>query len=286
MKPITFPSRGVSIDGWEQGQGHRVMATHGWLDNANTWLPVAQRTQSNLLWRSIDFPGHGRSGHGPKGETYHFVDYVEVLLDAADQWGWDRFSLVGHSMGGSIAMMFAAAFPERVDALVLSDSFGPLTGDADDVATQLRRGLLSRRKSSGIVPRHYPAREDLAERIRRGSLGLTEDAIALLLERTAVQTEDGWAFSYDPRVRDVSTYRFLDAHVDGLMRALACPTLMIRASHGGIMRHGALAAHFDKVRDLRIEDVEGNHHVHLNDPDSVAPLIEAFLLGGTSRSER
>lgn len=278
MKPITFRSRGVAVSGWELGVGKRVFATHGWLDNANSWAPVAERSHNGIQWRSFDFPGHGRSGHAAKGETYHFVDYVEVILDAAEHFGWDRFSLVGHSMGGSIAMMFAAAFPERVEKLVLSDSFGPLTGDPADVATQLRSGMISRRKSRDITPRFYPSRLELVERMKRGSLGLTDDAITQLLERTAVESEEGWSFSYDPRARDVSAYRFAPEHVDALMRAIVCPTLMIRATAGGIMRYGVLESRFDHIRDLTVVDVAGNHHVHLNEPDKIAPIITSFLL--------
>src|SRR5690625_7721876 len=74
MVPFSCTARGVKVSGWRTGgEGPRVLSTHGWLDNANTWKPVASAL-SSMDWASFDFPGHGRSGHVARGETYHFVE--------------------------------------------------------------------------------------------------------------------------------------------------------------------------------------------------------------------
>lgn len=286
MRSFSFQSRGVQVEGWRDGEGLRVLATHGWLDNANTWKPVASQT-TGIEWCSIDFPGHGRSAHIPSGETYHFVDNVEVVLDAADALGWDRFSLVGHSMGGSMAMMFAAAFPERVEALVLSDSFGPLTGPESEVAQQLRMALISRRRSRGAQTRFYPEKKDLKARMLKGNPGLSDAAADTLLERSArFVPNEGWAFSYDRRCRDVSPYRYTPAHVTALMGALACPTLLIRATEGGVLRYGSIEEHLNVIADLTLVEVPGNHHVHLNEAEKIAPIIEEYLQSLSTRTAR
>lgn len=279
MTPFSFQSRGTTVEAWRFGEGRRVLAAHGWLDNANTWKPIAEASQG-IEWVSIDFPGHGRSGHAPPGETYHFVDNVEVLLDAADALGWKKFSLVGHSMGGSMALMFAAAFPERVQSLVLSDSFGPLTGEESEAAQQLRLAILSRRRGRSAEPHYYPERNELSARMLKGNPALNLKAAETLLERSAVFVRDqGWGFSYDRRARDVSPYRFTAAQVDAFLANVECPTLMLRAKDGGIMRSGSLEDRLDLVKDLKVVDVAGNHHVHLMRPSVIGPLIEAFLKG-------
>lgn len=283
MTPFRFQSRGTTVEAWRFGKGKRVLALHGWLDNANTWKPVAEAS-TKLEWCSLDFPGHGRSGHAAPGETYHFVDNVEVVLDAADALGWERFSLVGHSMGGSIAMLFASSFPERVERLVLSDSFGPLTGPESEAAQQLRMAILSRRRSRNSQTRYYPSRNELTERMLKGNPGLNEAAAEILLERSAVFVENkGWRFSYDRRARDISPYRFTPAHVSAFMGDLNCPTLMLRATEGGITRYGSLEERLDEVQQLEVVDVEGNHHVHLLRPEVVGPLVEAFLEGDAAK---
>lgn len=279
MQSFSFQSRGNTVEAWRCGEGRRILATHGWLDNANSWKPIAEAS-TGFEWCSLDFLGHGRSAHVAEGETYHFVDYVEVLLDAADALGWERFSLVGHSMGASVALMFAAAFPERVEKLVLCDSFGPLTGPPEEAAQQIRLSLLSRRRSRTAEARYSPSKEDLKERMMRGNGGLSAAAADTMLERSAkFVPNEGWCFSYDRRARDVSAYRFTPDHVTALMRAVECPTLLIQATEGGVMRYGSLADRLDALKELTLVEVEGNHHVHLVRPDVVGPIIEGWLLG-------
>lgn len=278
MKPFSCTARGVKISGWRTGgEGPRVLSTHGWLDNANSWKPVASQL-STFDWASFDFPGHGRSGHVAPGETYHFVDNVETVQDAANGLAWAQFSLVGHSMGGSMALLFAAAFPSRVKRLVLADSLGPITAAEDTATEQLRSALNSRRRSRVARISTYPRRQDLLERIQRGNSTLSEDAAELLLERNAaVEPDRGWRFSYDRRLRDVSAMRFTEAQVLDIIRHVECPVLLLRASYGTVLRDGPLDERIAAFKDIHVVEVEGSHHVHLVEPEKVIEPIEAFL---------
>ena len=103
----------------------RVLALHGWLDNAASFLPLAPFLDGIELV-AIDMPGHGRSAHLPAGADYAFAGALANLLDVADTLGWDRFGLLGHSMGGAIASLLAAACPERVTRLLAIDAIGTL----------------------------------------------------------------------------------------------------------------------------------------------------------------
>lgn len=277
MQTFSCESRGSKIEGWRHGDGTRTLALHGWLDNANTWKPIAEASEG-VEWCSVDFPGHGRSEHVAEGQSYHFIDNVEVVLDVADALGWERFSLAGHSMGGSMAMMFAAAFPERVERLVLADSFGPITAPPEETVAMVRAGLLSRQRSRRTRTSFYPERAGLRERMTRGNPGLDEAAAEILLERNArFERNQGWAFTYDRRCRDVSAYRFTHEHVTAILRGIQCPTLLIRATEGGVLRYGDMKAQIAAVEHLEIVEVEGGHHVHLVQPEVVGPIVEAFL---------
>ena len=123
---------------WD-GQGEPVLALHGWLDNAASYLPLASQWQRPMV--ALDFSGHGHSDHRPDGVVTHLVDHVRDVLAVADQLGWQRFSLVGHSMGAGIACLFAAAFPERVSRLVLIEGLGPPSTPGEEVANTLRKAL-------------------------------------------------------------------------------------------------------------------------------------------------
>src|SRR5580765_8467017 len=86
----------------------RVLALHGWLDNAASFVPMAKHLDGIELV-AVDLPGHGHSVHLPPGSIYTFEMAVHHVLDIADALGWERFSLLGHSMGAGIASLVAAA---------------------------------------------------------------------------------------------------------------------------------------------------------------------------------
>ncbi|MBC7990158.1 MAG: alpha/beta fold hydrolase [Luteimonas sp.] len=92
----------------------RVLALHGWLDNAASFVPLAQRLDGIDLV-AIDLPGHGASAHLPAGADYSFAGTVNALLDIADALQWPRFALLGHSMGAGIGSLLAAACPQRIE---------------------------------------------------------------------------------------------------------------------------------------------------------------------------
>ena len=94
----------------------RFIALHGWLDNAASFLPLLPHLpELDLLL--LDFPGHGHSAHLPPGAEYGLATHLHAVLDAADALGWDRFGILGHSMGAAIAALAAAAVPARVERL-------------------------------------------------------------------------------------------------------------------------------------------------------------------------
>src|SRR5690606_2312769 len=98
--------------------GRPVLALHGWLDNAATFVPLAPLLPELRIY-ALDLPGHGRSSHRPPGARYHYVDWVGDVIEAADALGLDRFALLGHSMGAGISILTAGTFPERVERLAL-----------------------------------------------------------------------------------------------------------------------------------------------------------------------
>lgn len=275
MKEIEFESRGMKIRGWSKGEGIPVISVHGWLDNANTWRPMVENLDG-FSWVALDMPGHGRSGHVREGETYHFVDYAPVVLDAADHFGWEKFHLVGHSMGGSIVMLVAAAFPERVLSVTMVDSFGPVTSPETVVET-LRNSILSRRGRRGKKLRPVESMEILADKMRAGNPFLNENAVQNLLERMVEKRDDGYVFTYDMGVRDLSPMRFSVEQVGDFLAAIQAPTMVIRAAQGAVLRYGKRQELFERCPQVELVDVEGNHHVHLNEPDKIRPIIAGFI---------
>jgi pimeloyl-ACP methyl ester carboxylesterase len=87
---------------------------------------------------AVDLPGHGLSSHYPAGVTYNYMDCQQFIRRVADHFGLSRFSLLGHSMGGGMSMLFAATHPERVSRLIMLDIARPTSRKPADVVRMTR----------------------------------------------------------------------------------------------------------------------------------------------------
>ena len=119
----------------------KVLALHGWLDNAASFVPLA-RHLGDLDLVAVDLPGHGRSTHLAIGSDYSFYGSANVVLDIADALGWERFALLGHSMGAGIGSLVAAASPQRVARLVAIEALGALAEAPERTAIRMREAAV------------------------------------------------------------------------------------------------------------------------------------------------
>jgi pimeloyl-ACP methyl ester carboxylesterase len=264
----------------------RVLALHGWLDNAASFVPLAAHL-AGIALVAPDLPGHGRSAHLAPGADYSFAAAVNAVLDIADALGWERFSLLGHSMGAGIASLVAAACPERVQRLVAIEALGALAEAPDRTAARLRDAVAATRALRGKRLRLFP---DIALAVRARMQGVTgsplsEEAARLLVERGLAPAQDdggsdGFAWSSDPRLTLPTMMRLTEAQVRDLIGGIACPTRVIhadppqpylpeplRSERAALLPRGELVV------------LPGGHHLHMERPAEVAAAIGRFLAG-------
>jgi pimeloyl-ACP methyl ester carboxylesterase len=262
----------------------RVIALHGWLDNAASFVPLSAHLDGIELV-APDLPGHGRSAHLAPGADYSFAAAVHTVLDVADALGWDTFSLLGHSMGAGISSLVAAGAPERVRRLVAIEALGALAEEPGRTAARLREAIAATRALPGKRLRVFP---DIAIAVRARMQGVTgsalsEDAARLLVERgiAPVQGDDGamgYAWSSDPRLTLPTMMRLTEAQVRDLVRGIGCPTRVIhadppqpylpeplRSERAALLPQGELIV------------LPGGHHLHMERPAEVAAAIGRFL---------
>ncbi len=251
-----------------------ILALHGWLDNAASFEPLAALLVGHELV-AVDLPGHGKSAHRAPWEHYHFTDWVAVAFDVADALGWERFHLLGHSMGAGIATLAAAALPERIGKLVLLDGLGPLTESETGAAQRLRAFLTQR--SAAPRPATYPDHGAAATRLRQALPQLSVLGAQRLVRRGSIQTTHGVQWSSDWRLRHASASRFTEAQVQAFLRSITAPTLVIRAREGYSFDAELLTQRLACLERTRYVEVPGGHHVHLDAPEVVAPHILSWL---------
>ncbi len=275
-RDVQLPHLRLAALEWGAADGVPVLALHGWLDNAATFTGVGPMLDG-LHLVGPDLVGHGRSDHRPAGTPFHFVDWVEVVLDAADALGWSRFALLGHSMGAGIATLAAGVAGDRVTRLALLEGFGPLSAPAEGAAERVARALEDERRWIRSEPRTFPDL-DAATAARMRGTDLDHGVARRLVERGTVPCEDGVRVAHDLRLRARSRLRMTEEQVRDVLAAIRCPVLAVRARDGWPFPAEQVAARLTAIHDLRVHEVDGGHHVHLVHPERVAPLLQDFLV--------
>ncbi len=254
----------------------KVLALHGWLDNAASFLPLAaQLPQLDLVM--LDLPGHGRSAHLPPGADYNLLVTVNAVLDVADSLGWERFALLGHSMGAGIGSILAASLPQRIERLVAIEALGALAEAPERTAQRLRDGVAAARALPSKKLRVFP---DLAApvRARMQANQLSEASARLLVERGVAPVEGGFIWSSDPRLTLPALQRMTEAQVRQLIAGIECPVQVVfadppqpylpeplRSERAALLPQGRVAV------------LPGTHHLHMEQPAAVAATIGDFF---------
>lgn len=259
-----------------------VIAIHGWLDNAASFQRLG-RLLERVYLVALDLPGHGKSEHRRGTSAYHMVDYATDVVLAAEALGLERFSILGHSMGGAVGAMVAAGLPDRVSRLALLDGLGPLTHEPSEIPSQLNRhfsfAIDSARKNGGTPKLHATANDAIEARHRSTMVGqLSRKAAAIIANRNMVKTTGGYIWNTDRRLLTPSPFYWPEELVLETFAAIQCETLLVKSSDSftseWFLKWKEREA---KIARLEVITVEGGHHVHIDDPERLAPCLQHFF---------
>lgn len=262
-----------------EGTGRPVIALHGWLDNAASFLPLSSMQSCEQAFYALELPGHGHSEHRPSSAQYNLVDNVIDVLAFVDSLEEGcEFDLVGHSLGGIVASLVAAAVPERVKHLVLLDSLGPLTDEIENVLPQLRKAVAKAASLKNSKLNVYKTKE-LAAKARMAGVGkIGFEASSILVDRGIKAVEGGYIWSSDSRLFEPSLLRFSEAQVEALFGGIECPVLLIVGESGYFREYETINKRLSYIGKLEKHIVEGGHHFHMEgDVKKTAEIIDEFL---------
>mgnify|MGYP004701239229 CR=1 FL=1 len=275
---VKYALRHLRLAGWRTGpvNGPVALCLHGWQDNANSFLALAPwLTDVQLV--AIDLPGHGLSDWRHEHAYYHFVDWLNELVELIPQLSSEPIILIGHSMGGMIASVLAATCPELVAQLVLIDSLGVITQADERTVEQLREAILARQKTPLRRQLGYPDLHAAAQaRLRDSDLDLP--SALLLAQRGTVERAQRWYWHLDGRLRLPSAFRWNTTQARQLISAISAPVLAIIALDGLMMVKQAQTTFADAYPRLKLVELSGGHHLHLTHAQQVAQVINEFLL--------
>ena len=284
-RPLTFTSQRLTLHATEWGDpaAPPLVLIHGGRDHGRSWDAVAKALAAE--WRVIapDLRGHGDSAWTADG-NYHPEAMAGDLAALIETFGDAPLTLVGHSLGGNIALRYGAAFPERVRRLIAIEGLGPSPKlmrerDALGPGGQLRGWIEARARIAGRELRRYATVAEATARMRAANARLTEAMAAHLTEHGVRREADGaFVWKFDPalpasvRLPDLSEVAY-----QTLWRAVACPTLLIygRDSWASDPREDGRAAHLPNAKIAMIEGA--GHWVHHDQPEAFLAALRSFL---------
>ncbi len=286
MKPSRsrfLPVRGVRyhLREWGEPGAPQLLLLHGWMDVSASFQFVVDALRRDWHVIAPDWRGFGLSGAGP-GDCYWFPDYLgdlDAILDEASPAA--PATLVGHSMGGNVALLYAGVRSSRVRAVVNLEGFG-----LKDCAPELAPGRYARwldQLKSPPASRRYPTRAEVAERLRRNNSRLDEPRAAFLAEHWSRRTAQGdYEIAGDPAHKIVNPVLYRWAEVAACWAAVACPVLWVEAADTDAHRWagdaGDVARRVAALKSAEIARVaDAGHMLHHDQPQVVARLIEEFV---------
>ena len=234
-----------------------------------------------------DLRGHGDSQWSLDG-GYNMAGYIYDLAQLIHQRGLAPVSLVGHSLGGNIALRYAGIYPEKVRRLVSIEGLGLSPKAmaerlAKPLAERLRAWIEAQRGLAGRLPRRYASIEAAVGRMQEANKHLSLEQARHLTRYGVTQNEDGtYSWKFDPYLHVFPPTDLPVAEIEALWGRIACPTLLVygKESWASNPAEDGRARHFNDAGVVMV--VGGGHLVHHDRTDFLVATLREFLDAGSA----
>ena len=266
-----------------------VVMVHGWMDVAASYQFVVDAFAQDHYVVAPDWRGFGLT-ESPGSDNYWFPDYLADLDFLIDHYSPDApVHLVGHSMGGNVAMLYAGSRPQRIRRLVNLEGFG-MPGTKPSQAPRRYARWMDELKAlhrGELALKSYESAAGVASRLMKTNKRLGRDKAEWLARHWAKPGSDGtWRILGDPahKISNAQLYR-VDEVLE-IYRSIAAPTLAIETSDDNLTQwwkgkytldeyHQRLKS-IPNVRRAVLHDA--GHMLHHDQPEKLAKWLEEFLL--------
>ena len=267
---------------WGNPDAPPLLLLHGGRDHCRNWDWAADELRHDWHVIAPDLRGHGDSQWVSDG-NYDLMDYVYDLAQLVDQLGLAPTAIVGHSLGGNIAIRYAGLYPDNVRKLVAIEGLGNSPQKWRELeqlpmAERMRAWIAGKRAASGRQLRRYPTLGDAFARMRNENPHLSEAQARHLTIHGVNRNEDGsysWKFDNHHHVG-----RVVDVQQDvlhGLWAAISCPTLLCYGENSWASnpeKDGRMQ-HFRNARLKTFPDA--GHWLHHDQFDAFMRALRDFL---------
>jgi pimeloyl-ACP methyl ester carboxylesterase len=290
MKPshsefITVRGLRYHVRHWGAPGSPKLFMLHGWMDTSASFQFMVDSLQRDWQVIAPDWRGFGRSENNGT-DTYWFPDYL-ADLDAILQFYSpdEQVNLLGHSMGGNAAALYAGVRPQRVKKLINLEGFGMPTTRPDQAPGRYARWLDELREQPMLST--YATRADVAARLQKTNPRLTDARAEFLSTHWAAQNAEGrWEILGDPVHKQSSPILYRVEEVMACWKAITAPVLWVEAEDTDVWRWLGPKPSARIEIDRRISFIpnvktamiaDAGHMVHHDQPELLAKLVEEFL---------
>jgi len=278
----TLRVRGIDMHlrRWGPPGGAPWLLLHGWQDCGETFQFLVDQFREDRPLVALDWRGYGDSGWAADG--YWFADYLadlDALLNQLTRGEPAR--IIGHSMGGNVASLYAGLRPERVRAVVNLEGFGLPRSSPAQAPGRLRAWLDQVRSTA--ASKDYGSIAELAALVRKRYPRFSEAQATFVAGAWGRLTGDGRVhLKADPRHRWVNPVLYRREEAEACWRAAKAPVLMLVGNEseylGDLGEDGTDAALRAMIPGMELIRVPGaGHMLHIEKAEVVAPLVEQFL---------
>jgi pimeloyl-ACP methyl ester carboxylesterase len=258
-----------------------MVLLHGIRDHCRSWDRIARAFFDEYRVIAPDLRGHGDSAWA-LGGSYEWPDYLYDVAQLVRQATSDPVTLVAHSLGGSLACLYAGVFPERVARLIVLEGIGlfrRFLGESSPPPTERLRGWIDTvHELSARQPRRYDSLEQAWGRMRRQNPHLGPEQARHLTVHGANQNEDGtYSWKFDNYTHAWPPYGIPVDDICAIWSRITAPALIVTASEGMPHRigHDGTLDHFARAEHVEIRDA--GHWVHHDQPEAVLAAMRSFL---------
>ncbi len=258
-----------------------VVLLHGFLDAAASWdlvAPLLAAAGHPVL--ALDLRGHGAGHRVDPRDYYHFPDYlldVDELVHAHSELA-EPFVLVGHSMGGMVATLFAGTYPERVSHLVNIEGLGPPEHDVETTPERMRTFVDAVHAVRERGPAPAMTRADGLRRLELAHPRVPAEVLASRFVHLATETSDGhFVWKHDPLHRTRGPFPFRPSVHARFAANVTAPVLYVSGGANGFRVTGE-ESRLEAFRTLSRAELEGaGHMVHWTRPRELAAAMRKHI---------
>jgi pimeloyl-ACP methyl ester carboxylesterase len=265
-----------------------LVMVHGWMDVAASYQFIVDAFAHDYYVIAPDWRGYGLT-QSPDADNYWFPDYLADLDFLIDHYSPEHpVDLVGHSMGGNIAMLYAGSRPARIRKLVNLEGFGMAATRPAQAPRRYAKWMdeLKAFHRGEMALKAYDSVEGVAQRLMKTNKRLSQDKADWLARHWARPDAQGkWRILGDAAHKITNAQLYRVDEVLETYKAITAPTLAVEASDDSLVQWWqgkyTLAEYHERLRsvpDVRTAVIQdAGHMLHHDQPEQLAQLIDGFL---------